>query len=70
MPILDNEISQKVQMILRQVQSERARYLQFQIVRHQLDPYLEVEFGNFLTEDQNHDGMTYVDYLCYIHRLV
>ncbi|KAJ3219606.1 DNA mismatch repair protein msh6 [Dinochytrium kinnereticum] len=68
LPVLDNQISHQVRSIINYILQERPRFMQLQIVRHQLDPYLEVEFANFLIEDQNHDGMTYVDYLCFVHR--
>ncbi|KAI8853216.1 hypothetical protein BC829DRAFT_383115, partial [Chytridium lagenaria] len=68
LPVLNNPISNQVRSIISHIVQARPRFMQLQIVRHQLDPYLEVEFANFLIEDQNHDGMTYVDYLCFVHR--
>ncbi|KAJ3117605.1 COPII coat Sec23p-Sfb3p heterodimer component [Phlyctochytrium bullatum] len=50
----------QIRAIVGYIINERPRFMQLQVVRHQLDPYLEVEFANFLIEDQNHDGMTYV----------
>ncbi|KAJ3106424.1 DNA mismatch repair protein msh6 [Phlyctochytrium planicorne] len=69
LPVLNTPLSNQVRAVINYIIEERPRFMQMQIVRHQLDPYLEVEFANFLTEDQNHDGMTYVDYLCFVHRI-
>lgn len=30
----------------------------------------EVELANNLVEDQNNDAMSYVDYLCHVHRII
>jgi protein transport protein SEC24 len=68
LPVIDSRTSVKTRDILAQIQKDRPRYLQLQIVRHQLDSHLEVEFANLLVEDANHDAMSYVDYLCFIHR--
>ncbi|KAI8615643.1 Sec23/Sec24 trunk domain-containing protein [Chytriomyces sp. MP71] len=68
LPVLDNKLNSNIRLILQIIQLERPRYLQIQVVRQQLDPPLEAEFASFLTEDQNHDNMTYVDFLCFIHR--
>ncbi|KAJ3158474.1 COPII coat Sec23p-Sfb3p heterodimer component [Irineochytrium annulatum] len=68
LPALENPVSMQIRAILDSIRFERQRFMQIQVVRHQLDPYLEAEFANFLIEDQNHDGMTYVDYLCFVHR--
>jgi protein transport protein SEC24 len=38
------------------------------IVRQQLD--MELEFANLLTEDKNNEQMSYVDYLCVVHRQI
>ena len=48
----------------------RPRHLQLQIIRQQLDPVPEAEFINLMVEDKNHDAMTYVDYLCFVHRQI
>ncbi len=61
-------MSKRIRAIILQMQRDRTRYPQLQIVRHQLDPFLEAEFSNMMTEDKNLDAMSYVDYLCFVHR--
>lgn len=39
------------------------------IARMQIDP-LELEFNSLLVEDENNNAMSYVDYLCYIHKQI
>ncbi|KAJ3088249.1 Protein transport protein Sec24C, partial [Physocladia obscura] len=67
LPILENKLNRNVRQIISLCQLKRPRYLELQIVRQRLDLLLEVEFAYHLVEDQNHDAMTYVDYLCFIH---
>ena len=31
---------------------------------------MEVEFANNLVEDPNNDALSYVDYLCHVHRVI
>ncbi|PVV04045.1 hypothetical protein BB560_001461 [Smittium megazygosporum] len=40
-----------------------------QILRQGIDPQ-EISFVNILVEDKNNDGMSYVDFLCHIHRQI
>jgi hypothetical protein len=40
------------------IQRQRVNFLQLQIVRHQVDPFLEVDFNNALVEDKNLDNAT------------
>ncbi|KAJ1555747.1 COPII coat Sec23p-Sfb3p heterodimer component [Cladochytrium tenue] len=75
LPTLPNELSQRACAILDQIQEDRPRYLPLKLVRSQLDTHLDLEFANFLVEDQVPDGrpqevdsMNYVDYLCHVHR--
>ena len=43
--------------------------LQVMMARQNRDG-MEVEFANNLVEDQNNDAMSYVDYLCHVHRAI
>lgn len=72
LPALPNPTSAKIGNIIKFMQTERSRYPQLQIVRQQLasDAFLEAEFSNtFMMEDgKSADSMSYVDYLCFVHR--
>ena len=70
LPILDTPHSTQIRSVIGYIQSQRGRYLQLQIVRQTLDPREESEFGNWLVEDKNFEVMAYVDFLCYVHRLI
>ncbi|KAJ1560093.1 COPII coat Sec23p-Sfb3p heterodimer component, partial [Nowakowskiella sp. JEL0078] len=63
LPDLDNPYSERVRRVIDQIQSVRPRYLQLQVVRHQIDAFLEAEFGTLLVEDKNNDAMSYMDFL-------
>ncbi|TIA91120.1 hypothetical protein E3P99_01227 [Wallemia hederae] len=39
------------------------------VARQDVDP-AEIEVGNMLIEDDNNDGMSYVDHICHIHKLI
>ncbi|OZJ02131.1 hypothetical protein BZG36_04584 [Bifiguratus adelaidae] len=69
LPELDNVRSQKIQAMVNYMQSARARSLSLQVVRQQIDPF-ELDFANMLVEDKNNENMSYVDYLCFIHRKI
>ncbi|KAI9340889.1 Sec23/Sec24 trunk domain-containing protein [Obelidium mucronatum] len=68
LPVLDNKLNANIRLVHSLCQLERPRFMQVQVVRQQLDPPLETEFASYLVEDQNHEEMTYVDFLCFIHR--
>ncbi|RKP23249.1 hypothetical protein SYNPS1DRAFT_31035 [Syncephalis pseudoplumigaleata] len=68
-PHVDSPLSHKLQAIVAYIQSRRARHLALRIVRQQLDPS-EMEFAALLVEDKNNDHMSYVDYLCHVHRQI
>ncbi len=68
LPVLKNPLSEKLHAVMRQIQAERPRFLSFSIVRQQLDPLKETEFACLLAEDKMFDSMSYVDYLCAVHR--
>ncbi|ORX81264.1 hypothetical protein K493DRAFT_242055 [Basidiobolus meristosporus CBS 931.73] len=69
LPVLDNPISKQVQTLVQHLQKNRVRYPVLQIVRQSMDQ-VELEFANLLVEDKNNDNMSYVDYLCFIHRQI
>lgn len=43
------------------------RRLPLYIARQNVDG-IEVEFSNMLIEDANNDNLSYVDYLCFVHK--
>ncbi|KAI9306085.1 Sec23/Sec24 trunk domain-containing protein [Cunninghamella echinulata] len=69
LPGLDTDLSHQVHSIARKLQSDRARYLQFHVIRQDLDP-LEFIFSTWMAEDRNAEVQTYVDYMCVLHRKI
>ncbi|KAF0507910.1 ER to Golgi transport-related protein [Gigaspora margarita] len=69
LPILENQASVQIRSIIAHLQSQRSKYLRLTIVRTQIDPS-EIEFNSLLVEDENNGAMSYVDYLCYIHKQI
>jgi len=70
LPQLPNPFSIRLRRIIDQLQaSHDNRPMSILIVRQGKDG-LEVEFSNMLVEDQNNDAMSYVDYLCFVHKLI
>ncbi|KAK9760738.1 COPII coat Sec23p-Sfb3p heterodimer component [Basidiobolus ranarum] len=68
-PELDNPMSKRIRALVDHLQKGRVRYPVLQIVRQSMDQ-VELEFANLLVEDKNNDNMSYVDYLCFIHRQI
>lgn len=68
MPTLDTALSRQTRDIIGAIQAQRAWKMPVHIVRQQLD--MELEFANLLTEDKNNEQMSYVDYLCVVHRQI
>lgn len=69
MPTLDTRISQKIHGIMRQLQSQRSKYLALHIVRQEKDS-IEFLFSTWMSEDRNAEVQTYVDYMCVLHRKI
>ncbi|RUO96086.1 LOW QUALITY PROTEIN: hypothetical protein BC936DRAFT_142654, partial [Jimgerdemannia flammicorona] len=69
LPVLETTASVKIRNLIAHMQAQRSHALTLNIARHQLD-VSEVEFGTMLAEDKNNDAMSYVDYLCVIHRQI
>lgn len=69
MPTLDTKISQKIHHMMRQLQSQRSRYLALRIVRQEKDA-VEFLFSTYMSEDRNAEVQTYVDYMCVLHRKI
>jgi len=67
LPILNNQNSMKIRAILAKIQSKSKIFLELKIIRNQIDSLMDVRFNNSLVEDKT-TYMSYVEYLCYIHR--
>jgi len=67
LPILDNPNSKKIRAILAKIQSQSKIFLELKIIRNQIDSLMDIRFNNSLVEDKT-TYMSYVEYLCYIHR--
>ncbi|KAF9973898.1 COPII coat Sec23p-Sfb3p heterodimer component [Actinomortierella ambigua] len=69
LPVLETNTSQQLRAIVNYVQSQRGKCLGLTLVRQGLDQ-LELEFSEQLVEDKNNEALSYVDYLCQIHRMI
>ncbi|KAJ1895275.1 COPII coat Sec23p-Sfb3p heterodimer component [Kickxella alabastrina] len=69
LPELSTTLSQKVRAIAERLVPARAGYANVQIARQGMDR-AEVPFALMLVEDRNNDNMSYVDFLCAIHRQI
>ena len=70
LPVLPTPLSQQVRNIVQGLAEQHGKIsLQVVIARQNRDG-MEVEFANNLVEDQNNDAMSYVDYLCHVHRVI
>ncbi|KAF9330640.1 COPII coat Sec23p-Sfb3p heterodimer component [Podila minutissima] len=68
-PELSNDYNSRVRTVLQTIQQQRGKYLGLRVVRQGLDA-TEAEFAFELVEDQNNENMSYVDYLCTVHRMI
>jgi len=59
----------QIRTIQAYMERQRPKYLNLVVVRQGKDQS-EIEFSNQLVEDKNNDAMSYVDYLCAIHRMI
>ncbi|KAJ2345920.1 COPII coat Sec23p-Sfb3p heterodimer component [Coemansia sp. RSA 2618] len=69
LPELDTALSRKINAIARQLVPARAGFASLNIIRQGMDQ-AEVQFATKLIEDRNSDNMTYVDYVCAVHRQI
>ncbi|CAO3661283.1 unnamed protein product [Rhizopus microsporus] len=69
LPTFNTDLSQKIHHIIRQLQSQREKYLRLVIVRQEKDA-VEFLFSTWMSEDRNAEVQTYVDYMCVLHRKI
>lgn len=70
LPVLPTKLSHQVRSIVQGLADLHGKVsLQVVMARQNRDG-MEVEFANNLVEDQNNDAMSYVDYLCHVHRVI
>ncbi|GFH20962.1 uncharacterized protein HaLaN_18173 [Haematococcus lacustris] len=64
----DNKVSEALQQLLNKVRVHRSSFMRLRVARKG-DP-AEVAFFNGLVEDRSSAGLSYVEYLCQVHRLI
>jgi protein transport protein SEC24 len=70
LPPLESSHSRQVRVIIDYLRKLRPRFMQLSIVREGLDVQNAMRFSNLLIEDANLDNMSYVDFLCNVHRSI
>ncbi|KAF5297356.1 hypothetical protein FQR65_LT01286 [Abscondita terminalis] len=66
-PVLDNPMSKAVHSVIKQIRTERHRFMRLTLVRQR--EKLEPVFKHFLVEDRGLDNSpSYVDFLCHMHK--
>lgn len=67
---LDNPLNHKIHEILDEIRRQRCSYMRLRVVRRG-DTALEPAFFSSLVEDRSPTGgMSYVEFLCYLHRQI
>lgn len=70
LPKLPTKLSQQARNLVNDFARQRNKPFLPIIVARQNRDGTEVELANSLVEDQNNDAMSYVDYLCHVHRII
>lgn len=70
LPVLPTRLSQQVRSIVQALADMHGKVMLQVVMARQNRDGMEVEFANNLVEDQNNDAMSYVDYLCHVHRVI
>ncbi|KAL4401868.1 COPII coat Sec23p-Sfb3p heterodimer component [Malassezia pachydermatis] len=70
LPKLPTKLSQQVRGLIQSYAEQRGKATLQVVMARQNRDGMEVEFANNLVEDQNNDAMSYVDYLCHVHRVI
>ncbi|SPO32353.1 related to Protein transport protein Sec24C [Ustilago trichophora] len=70
LPKLPTKLSKQVRAIVQSFALQRNKPELPVLIARQNRDGTEVELANSLVEDQNNDAMSYVDYLCHVHRII
>eukprot|EP00052_Salpingoeca_macrocollata_P001715 m.27111 g.27111 ORF g.27111 m.27111 type:complete len:849 (-) comp11617_c0_seq1:48-2594(-) len=66
LPVLSNNLSERVRRIVAALRAERPTFMRLSIAKQK--DVSEATFGRLLVEDKHNDQMSYVDFLCHVHR--
>ncbi|KAF9578123.1 COPII coat Sec23p-Sfb3p heterodimer component, partial [Lunasporangiospora selenospora] len=69
LPELATQANTQIRSMIDHLQTQRSKFLGLIVVRQGREQS-ELDFANQLVEDKNNDAMSYVDYLCTIHRMI
>ncbi|SPO37007.1 related to Protein transport protein Sec24C [Pseudozyma flocculosa] len=70
LPRLPTKLSKQARALVKDFALQRNKPELPVLIARQNRDGTEVELANSLVEDQNNDAMSYVDYLCHVHRII